>query len=323
MELYLDKQTLKELFDEEFKQIKRTTKTPFATDYFKHFMDSKKEQKKFTQLSIQKYDNLKNILIEFEKATGHRLRFSNINDDFFSKYTGHLRTERKYQDNTLARHIVFLKSYLNWCTRAGYNTKLDYQAFSSPTRESDHIALTKSELEQIEKVKLDSDQLEEARDLFLIGCYSGQRFSDYSVFEKADIQDGMIIKDSKKMKQKSFIPLHSKLQALLDKYEWVLPKLPAHEFIPLIRTICEKAKMIEDFKRIEYRGNKRETIIQPRYEMVGTHTARRTFITLAAERGIPDHEIMKVTGIRDVKTLHRYKKVNIENLKNSINKMWE
>ena len=50
------------------------------------------------------------------------------------------------------------------------------------------------------------------RDMFLIGVYSGQRFSDYSVFEKADVRKGMIIKRAEKTETNSYIPLHPKLE---------------------------------------------------------------------------------------------------------------
>ena len=48
--------------------------------------------------------------------------------------------------------------------------------------------------------------------------------------------------------------------------------------------------------------------------MVGSHTARRTFITIAAEKLMPDHIIMSITGIRDPKTLNKYKKINKESI---------
>lgn len=318
----VDRQYLKDCFNLEFKNQKRSAASHFLTDYFAEFVESKKSEKKYTALSIQKYNNLKSVLIEFETLNKTRLRFSSIDDSFFSSYCGFLRDVKNYQDNTLARHVTFLKTYLNWCSRSGINANMKYKDFSSPTRESDHIALTQKELKRIENLKLDSKELTQARDLFLIGCYSGQRFSDFSVFNKSDINDGMIIRDSKKMKQKSYIPLHPKLKAVLELYDWNIPKLSAYEFIPLIRIVCAKAGMNEDFKRIEYRGNKKEVIIKPRYEMVGSHTCRRTFITISAEKGVPHHIIMAISGIKDIKTLHRYIKVNKDEINKSINDLW-
>ena len=55
------------------------------------------------------------------------------------------------------------------------------------------------------------------RDLFLIGVYSGQRFSDYSVFEKSDIQGDLIVKRAEKTENYSYIPLHDKLKRHIGK----------------------------------------------------------------------------------------------------------
>jgi integrase len=158
--------------------------------------------------------------------------------------------------------------------------------------------------------------------LFLIGVYSGQRFSDYSVFEKADVQGDMIIKKAEKTETESFIPLHRKLKELLDKYDWELPRISSQKFNEHIQKVCELADFKEDIKEIIYRGTKKEVVYNPKYKMVSSHTARRTFITLSSEKGMPDHIIMKITGIRDPKTLLKYKKTSQKSVIESMEKYW-
>ena len=92
----------------------------------------------------------------------------------------------------------------------------------------------------------------------------------------------MIIKRAEKTETHSFIPLHPKLKSLLDKYDWNLNSISSQKFNPNIQKIC--------------------------------NTARRTFITIAAEKSMPDHIIMSITGIRDPKTLNKYKKINKESI---------
>ena len=73
----------------------------------------------------------------------------------------------------------------------------------------------------------------------------------------------------------------------------------------------------EIIKNTIYKGSQKEVIKKQRWEMIGSHTARRTFITIAAEKMMPDHIIMAITGIRDPKTLNKYKKVNKQSIKDS------
>ena len=74
------------------------------------------------------------------------------------------------------------------------------------------------------------------------------------------------------------------------------------------------AGFTEEIKNTVYYGTKKEVVIKQRWQMVGSHTARRTFITIAAEKSMPDHIIMSITGIRDPKTLNKYKKINKESI---------
>lgn len=76
-------------------------------------------------------------------------------------------------------------------------------------------------------------------------------------------------------------------------------------------------------KKINYIGNKKEVIYFEKCDMVSSHTARRTFITLSSEKGIPDHIIMKITGIRDPKTLIKYKKTNQQIVSDFVKQAWE
>ena len=57
-----------------------------------------------------------------------------------------------------------------------------------------------------------------------------------------------------------------------------------------------------------YKGNK--SIYKPRYELVSSHTGRRTFATLLAEKGISLEDIASATGHKNISTLQGYVKMN-------------
>lgn len=69
-------------------------------------------------------------------------------------------------------------------------------------------------------------------------------------------------------------------------------------------------------------GKDKKEEVFPKWKLIGSHTARRTYITLMSERGMPDHQLMKIAGIRDVKTLQKYKKINDNTLIETSNKLW-
>ena len=55
-----------------------------------------------------------------------------------------------------------------------------------------------------------------------------------------------------------------------------------------------------------YRGNERQDLRLPKYEVVSTHTGRKSFICNALALGIPVDVVMKWTGHADYKSMKPY-----------------
>ena len=309
---------------EHFNPNKETdNKYVYIEDYFTAFIDEKIKVQQVGKPAIQKYKVVLSKILSFQEFTNKTYTLTDFNDTFFQDFIAFLRTEHDLYDNTLHRYINFFKTCLIWCARKGYKINDDYKNISIKRHETNHPHLTKEEVKLLEEVELDKAD-DSARDLFLIGAYTGQRFSDYSIFEKADISSkgDAIVKKAKKTNTISYIPLHPKLKALLDKYEWRLPKISSQKFNKRIQKICKKIGLDNEIKEEREKGKYKNISILPKWKMIGSHTARRTFITLMSEGGVSDHQIMKITGIKDAKTLKGYKKINMETLIDTTVKFW-
>jgi len=321
----LTQQYLKDTFDKVYKHKKVTEITENVVTALQDFIDAKNLSENQSDNWNEKYKNLKAKLEYFELHKGYTITFTDFNTDLLNEYCGFLRTINNdrfspHNDNTLHRHINFLITFLIWSKGKYHNN----ENLRNPVKkyQPDDVHLTTMEVQKLENITLKTRHLQKVRDIFLIGVYSGQRFSDYSVFEKADLQGDVIIKRAEKTEYESIIPLHPKLKALLDKYDWKIPTISSQKFNIAIQNICLKCEMTELIKETIYAGNKKEVRYQPKYKMVASHTARRTFITLSSERGLPDHIIMKVTGIRDPKTLQKYKKTSNQSVTDAVSKIW-
>lgn len=346
----LSKNYLKETFDNNFKNKNielSKEQSNIVSEKIQEFVNSKKKSKGVSKGWVNKYLNLKNKIIFFDTYKNQQTLISDLDDSWLDEYCGFLRElpellknteylkkiksldikfklpKNSYNDNTLNRHIIYLFTFLNWVEKTFEDFKLN--KIKNPVKdfESDDIHLTTDEIKSIEELKSLRPSQERVRDLFLIGVYSGQRFSDYSVFEKSDLQGDIIIKRSEKTERDSFIPLHNKLSNLLEKYEWKLPVISGQKFNPHIKEICRIAKIVNEVKKINYVGNKKEIKYIKKCDMVSSHTARRTFITLSSERGMPDHIIMKITGIINPNTLLKYKKTNQQTISDFVKSAWE
>ena len=285
----------------------------YALEFLQEFIDERIKIGEVSKNSIYKHQILYKRIMEFELKTERQYKLTELNAEFFINFTIYLRQEHNLFDNTLYRYIGFFKTFLRWCLKKGYSPPMDFVDVHIKKQLADTIALSREEVKLIENAELTGAK-DKARDLFLIGIYSGQRFSDYSVFEKADLRNNLIHKVAKKTGAMSFIPLTDKLKSILDKYEWVLPKISSQKFNKRIQKICKKLEINEEIKFTYNKGNTRKEEIKQKWEKISSHTARRTYITRAAEDGVADHLIMAVCGIKDPKTLNKYKKINKETL---------
>lgn len=323
----LSKERLKQIFDDKFKHSIKKRIDKGVLSAVQDFIDTKNKSKGQSKSWNQKYTNLKGKLECFEKARRKKLSFEEINQDWIDEYCGYLRVIdikpfKPHNDNTLHRNINFLITFLIWAEEKYHSINLNKIKNPVKKYQPDDVFLSSEEVKLLEEIELPRASLDRVRDLFLIGVYSGQRFSDYSVFEKEDIQGDMIIKKAEKTESESFIPLHPKLKNLLDKYNWNLPRISSQKFNLHIQKICEIGEIDEQIKETIYRGAQKEVVYHSKAKMVSSHTARRTFITLSSERGMPDHIIMKITGIKDPKTLLKYKKTSQKSVVESMNKYW-
>tara|TARA_R110002050_G_scaffold66786_4_gene144731 strand:+ start:6043 stop:7236 length:1194 start_codon:yes stop_codon:yes gene_type:complete len=264
---------------------------------------------KSKKASIDKYIYLKRKLIKYNS----NLKISDINKDFMIDFISFLRSYYQLTDITLNRNIGFLKTFVKWLIDGGYNIDNSYKKIIVSTRDADHVSLSLEQVEALSSLEL-NNTLDKYRDLFLIGVYSGQRFSDYTVFKKSDLMNGRIEKRAEKTDYKSFIPIAKKLKKLLEKYSWRLPKISNQKFNKNIKEICKIAGFNDEVTRTKFLGNKKIEEIKLFHDCVSSHTARRTFITLSADKNVPDHVIMAICGIRQAATLKTYKKINPDSL---------
>ena len=100
---------------------------------------------------------------------------------------------------------------------------------------------------------------------------------------------------------------------ILDKYKAIefpkgkaLPVLENQSMNRNLKILCKFAGINEEVRITTYKGNVRQDTIKQKWELIGTHTARRTFIVTALSQGIPPNVVMKWTGHSDYKSMKPY-----------------
>lgn len=289
-------------------------------DYIDKFCLRKKG--KIAPVTLRSYRQTKRLLLEHDD----KVNFEDINLDFYDDFVTFLEKDNK-SVNTIGKHIKNLKSFLNSATQDGVNTNLAYKStdFKAPKEQTTAIYLDESELRRIAEYSLSAyPNLDRARDIFLIGCYTGQRVSDYnglkpSNFYKKDSIEFFKIKQRKTGKE-VLCPITKEIRMILNKpNNRGLPplKMNDQDINEYIKQVARKAginaTVINEFTK----GGKKIVQEIPKYKLIGTHTARRSFCTNMYKKGMPTYDIMLFSGHSTEREFYKY--IRIEKEQKAIN----
>lgn len=119
---------------------------------------------------------------------------------------------------------------------------------------------------------------------------------------------------------KVVIPIHWVVQEILDRGFDFETKMYDQKINAYIKEVGKAAGICDSVMINRNIGGHPVQEVHPKYELITTHTARRSFATNAYKAGIPTIAIMKITGHTRETTFLRYIKVsedeNAEMLKN-------
>lgn len=283
---------------------------------------------KLDATTIGKYINTKKRLEEFQSNYDHPIDFENVDMEFYHDLVEFLSEEKNYALNTVGKYIKTFKEILTDATEKGINTKLDFKnkKFKTLSEEVDAVYLDEEELETILNFDFNNNnRLDKARDIFLIGAWTGLRFSDFTRLKSSNmVNDSFLTIKQKKSNGKVVIPIHPNLNKIIKKYEGEFPEPISNQNLnDYIKEVCEKVGIVKKITISKTKGGVRVTEVIPKYKLIGTHTARRSFATNLYKSGFPSISIMKITGHRTEKSFLKYIKVSPEEHAELLKKHWE
>ena len=170
----------------------------------------------------------------------------------------------------------------------------------------------------------DNSNLEKYRDLFVLGCLTGFRFSDYSDIKPEEVKGGMLYVNQAKTLSTVVVPLRSDAKKILiDKYNMQMPQVSNPNFNYYIKEVVRLAGIDELIKITHKRGNKIIEETRPKYNWIMSHTCRRSFCTNEFLDGTPANLIMAISGHKTEKAFRRYIKADQVQKAHMIKKLWD
>jgi len=269
----------------------------------------RKQKRKYMHIRYSKcFERLK----EFAKKKYRRsLSFDDIDLNFYERYIEFLR-DYPLAENSINGEIKRLKRFLNLGIIKKIHDNLAFKSveFKAPEERIKHVTLDEDELETLYKMNL-SGKMENARDIFIIGCRTGLRVGDYwKCVEDAVKKTSLIcIDETDKTGEPVYIPIHWQVREILDKYSGVPPTMTEGDLNEYVKALCENAgfkKMVKDTRKGRNKPKDEPGEYCPKYKLITTHTARRSCATNMYLAGFDLYFIQGILGHKKIETTIRY-----------------
>jgi integrase len=291
------------------------------------FIKEREESPSYKLYTTKHYGTTLKHILDFQEYKKKILEYDDINQAFFEEFFAYLSKEKELTINSAGGIIKDLRTFMYYSLEHELTNNAGFiKGFKVSKKESQGIALNERDLHKIETVELEEDHLKRVRDLFLIQTYSGIRYSDLANLkpENFDLENGYITIYQIKTEDKIMIPIHTRLKRVLDKYpEKKIPVISNQKYNQHIKEVCRKAEINEPIQQVWYYGKKRVEEIKPKHDLISTHSARRSFITLSLQKGGLPEEIMAVSGHRDRKSFDKYVKIAKREAIEKVKSLWE
>lgn len=278
--------------------------------------------------SIGSYKTTRGYLLKFQEQTNKVLTLKDFSQSDIDRFSDFLIIDEEFAMNTHAKAMMDLLQIIKYAVKLKKlpAAKMIELEFDTRREETDSIYLTEDEILQLLAIKdFDDSVHEHVRDVFVVGCFTAMRFSDYSMIDSSAIRNNRLEFVQKKTGGKVTIPIHPVVNTILKKYDNALPKVPKNnEFNRIIKLVGEKLPCLHVpfTKQVTY-GRELKQLVDMKFNYLQTHTARRSFCSNEYLKGTDPLVIQAISGHRSQKSFMRYIKVSGDQFADKLEKIWE
>ena len=243
-----------------------------------------------------------------------------ITDIFWHHFISHLQ-QQGISVSSIKTMCSQLKSALSWSSKHRAVIAPSYDMVTIPNYQHQQIALTPDEVSRIYHFDISTiprrpqflRHMERIRDMFVLSCNLGQRYSDMERFDKQSFDFNKFSIVQQKTGAKAIVDIdkfcvdRKMVYQILEKYNYEPPfKGDISSYNKYLKYLMKYIGLTEEIKRETKVAGMIHTERIPKYKLIGSHTGRRTFVTINLLRGIPLHEIMRASGHTCYSSFQKY-----------------
>lgn len=271
---------------------------------------------------IRFYRRLARLIEEFEKYTNKEIYTDSFDEKTTDEYIHFIRESKPqkrghpaYRQST----VIYFKSKtiaaINKAARCGYPVLLDsLQHYSITEEDTSAVYLSEEEIDKLNNLNLNKEQAH-VRDLFVLGCCTALRYSDYSRLTESNFKDNSISILTQKTDTRVVIPVHHIVNQIIlrnNGFSFLAYKDSQQSFNKMIKRICKKADISDEILVERTEGFRKIRKKYKKWELISSHTARRSGATNMYLAGIPPFRIMLITGHKTESAFYLYIRIRKE-----------
>lgn len=280
-------------------------------EFIREYLERSHRGDNYKRMYLNTLDHLVNFCAQ--KGLTNVLTDS-VGMEFSEEFIYYLRSSGMMQ-NTVKGHFERMGAMITKAMLYGYPVDNTYKEVTIAEEEVGAVFLSMTEITRIYYFRGLTKPQEEVRDHFIIGCMTGLRYSDYSRLKESnfDVDTNTIRIKTKKTGVVVQVPMHRFVREILRKYNYDLPKPRCVQYFnKAVKNICEKVGLDEPVLWERTVGTDVISKKKKKWEMISSHTARRSFATNMFLQGIPTYRIMMITGHKSEESFFKYIRVTRE-----------
>ena len=274
----------------------------------------------------QKYTTLKNRILQFQGDD--KFIPLRINNEWVKRFRIFLQG-KKLNDNSVVKHLTVLKTFKTYLSTIGIKIPAELEKLKLVEKEQIVNILEKQELELLEQFEFDNYYLSQIRDVFLFQCYTGQRYSDIETITRDCISTkaghNVWLLSTQKTDDNLVVPLNNKAMIILERYKHLsspLPRFTNQYFNQSLKEMAKAVKLTRIVKKVCFYNNVKKELSITLHDAISSHMARKSFISLSTQRGIPERFVRDVSGHKSERSFKRYLNLGDAHLE-AILKAWD
>jgi integrase len=289
------------------------------------------------RVAIYKYTQ--ELLKDFQSKKKYNFSWSNINNEFYGKFTAWLWDDKGFYDNSVGTVINVIKTYLNWAVD---QKKIPHKYYDSTwitwIEEIDIFVFYPDELKLLFSMEA-KGKIVETKDTFLAGCMTCLRVKNLLSLERDMYSGGKLKVYTTKTGKAMTLEVPPALDKIFNKYPNLLPPNNKRQFNKDLKKLGSwfKEEILKltlnkdfignswtnNFIRTRHRRGEPTQIPIDMGDIISSHTMRRTGITTLLIMGLSETEVKAISG-HDIssRSFAKYVKIAEQYLSKKSNEAW-